>query len=171
MRERLLRWLDTRSLIYLVIGIAASIAIGFVGYRVTAKDSELSIILRSSTPLVSPGAGESENIRILFGDREVDELWLTSFSLMNTGDIPIRKADYEEPVKLRLDGGDILARRPGETSPPDVKFEVIIVTSTVHEVHVKPVLLNPGDSVSRVSMVSENVGLSGQRKCHLYCSR
>ena len=26
-------------------------------------------------------------------------------------------------------------------------------------------------AMSRVSMVSENVRLSGQRKCHLYCSR
>lgn len=80
--------------------------------------------------------------------------FLTVLELSNSGDRPITTSDFEVPLELRAqEGATIVKASVASVSPNDVKA---IVTTKAGYVELKPMLLNPRDSVT-ISVLSSGL--------------
>ena len=129
-----------------VVSTTVAIALAIWFFVLERDNTSLAIVLRSTTALVSPGAKDSENITILYKNTQVDELRLTSFRLVNDGNVPIRKTDFDKPFQLHNGGGEILDVRRGDTDPSGLDFNIIRIEPNT--IQVDPLLLNPGNYIS-----------------------
>jgi hypothetical protein len=132
-----------------IIGIAGAVlALGAIGVSVyifwLQRDvASLTVQLTSNTNLVSTEAiGSTEQIEILFEKRPVRELWLAAFRLVNDGNVPIKKEDFEQPIGLQLNNGEVLKIIAGQNIQP----QLLLVSKNT--VEIQPLLLNPSDVIS-----------------------
>jgi hypothetical protein len=132
-----------------IIGIVGAVlALGAIGVSVyifwLQRDvASLTVQLTSNTNLVSTEAiGSTEQIEILFEKRPVRELWLAAFRLVNDGNVPIKKEDFEQPIGLQLNNGEVLKIIAGQNIQP----QLLLVSKNT--VEIQPLLLNPSDVIS-----------------------
>ena len=117
-----------------------------------SKDIYVIVFVGYTTKLVAPDAAVSENIVILFEGEPVEELWLNAFTLINDGDNPVRREDFDRPITLSVSLGLILDSKLTDFSPKGLgtpetiaSFQTELPTQTFE---ISPLLLNPGDNMS-----------------------
>ncbi|MCH8868474.1 MAG: hypothetical protein IIC85_02070 [Chloroflexi bacterium] len=130
-------WLARHSVTIFLAILTMVLAVMLFWFQRQVTSMELQ--LTGVTNLVSPDASDSERIVIQFDGRPVPELWIASFRLINNGNTPIRRSDFDAPVKLTLDEADILEVRTSAVA------EVKLIDS--HHVELPPRLFNPGDFI------------------------
>lgn len=115
--------------------------------------TSLTLSLTSDVPIVSPETATFQNIEILVDGQPVPGAWST-LKLENDGNVPVQRSDFDIPITLRqTKGNKILGVQAGETQPAGLPFELPLDDDRT--MTIKPLLLNPGDSIS-FSLVSTN---------------
>lgn len=142
-----------------VVVTAVAILVPVLIFLAERERPSLALEVRALTALVSPGLEQFDDLTIShIGDgglsAPIDELWLTSFRLINDGNTTIRKEDFETAIWVRLqDNQAVLGIRIGESNPE------YLTPTVAHDPHddgpianccvlILPLLLNPGDSIS-----------------------
>lgn len=121
------------------IGIVAPIA-----WDWWSSSSGLTLTPLQDTVLVEKKANVDE-LEIIYKGSRVENLSKITFSLKNTGRLPIVEDDLIEPPNLTLSSGSILNAAVESTNPSNLKAAVKTVDNTVQ---LSFRLLNPNDSIT-----------------------
>jgi hypothetical protein len=121
--------------------VAISIALYFQWWR---NRKRLSYLITARVPLVSTPEAMRDRLEIKFHGRTVYAVTLVVVRLVNDGYKAIKKADFDEPVKLSLSGGaELLSVVKGDSSPENLDTKPKHLNQTT--VEISPALFNRGD--------------------------
>jgi hypothetical protein len=122
--------------------LAIIVSIGVYFAQVQKKVISYEII--SVSDLLNTEYSVSEDIKIFFSDKRVKKLFIASVRVTNSGDIPIKRDDFESNIKLDLgEKSEVLKVDIPEKNPPNLIPKIL---STANIVEIEPLLLNPGDT-------------------------
>jgi len=146
-----------------IIAVVVAIIVPAYFYWVQRNDKTLSYGIISQGPVVSVKDDLNGRLKILLDGKPIGSVNLIVLRLENTGNVAIRKSDYDKPISISFGpgsqvlGGEIIASRPlnlGETlkvSPRGIALD--------------PVLLNKGDGFVIKALVNSqapSVALDGR---------
>lgn len=142
MNSKLLTFLRNNWLTILLAFIPPII----ITYYFQREKIELSVELQGNTSVVQVEKRFAKDISVNYNGQEINSLSVLDISVKNTGNRPIRKADFEDPVHFNYTGlivppPEVLNKSPNSLKP---SFE----KETDGALKLKPLLLNPGDSFS-----------------------
>lgn len=126
-----------------VVGIAVGVFFG----RKQLSRRRLSLS-RQVTRLVNVHSEAKDRITIYFEGEQIEQAHLIEIRIKNSGNRPIREADFERPLTLELGGGTALTVEVADVHPGELRPEVTQVANGGVDVQVAPLLLNAGDFLS-----------------------
>lgn len=139
-----------------VVSIIALIISTFIAYDIYQKSLQLpglSISQEYSFNPIEFGKDSSKPISISIGDEAVSDLKVYSYTLTNTGNLPIRPEDYIEPIAITVEKDlRILTIEKSGSNPENIDVSWNEVSK--NEFSLTPLLLNPNDSMSTLVFVS-----------------
>ncbi len=131
-----------------VLAIIISIAL-FLFQR---RTKTLAYEVISRTAVLSASEEIAGKLQILFQGETVRKVHLLVLRLVNNGNVPITSADYEREVSFVFsDCEKILSAEISETTPSKLLAEIVIKEKSIS---IKPLLLNPGDSIAVKTLIS-----------------
>jgi hypothetical protein len=137
-----------RDPIWQFVGAIISVIAIFVSYvffKRQGKQKRISYEVISNTALVNVKDDVKSKMQIFFEKKPVIDIHLIIVKIINSGNEPIVKSDYETPINIEFDDkSETLEAEVIKVSPDDLKVEI---ENTKETVSIKPLLLNPGDSV------------------------
>lgn len=141
-----------RDSIWQFIGaILALIAIILI--LVQRKRKALSYKIISNTPLVKIKEDIKGRLQVLFDEKPVENIYLIIINFINSGNLPIKSADYESPVNLNFNEDvQLLTAEVIDTNPKTLEVSAKIEGT---KVLLKPTLLNENDSITIKVLVNQ----------------
>ena len=141
-----------RDSIWQFIGaILALIAIILI--LVQRKRKALSYKIISNTPLVKIKEDIKGRLQVLFDEKPVESIYLIIIKFINSGNLPIKSADYESPVNLNFNEDvQLLTAEVIDTNPKTLEASAKIEGT---KVLLKPTLLNENDSITIKVLVNQ----------------
>lgn len=141
-----------RDSIWQFIGaILALIAIILI--LVQRKRKALSYKIISNTPLVKIKEDIKGRLQVLFDEKPVENIYLIIIKFINSGNLPIKSADYESPVNLNFNENvQLLTAEVIDTNPKTLEASAKIERT---KVLLKPTLLNENDSITIKVLVNQ----------------
>lgn len=114
------------------------------------KQKELSYAV-STVPLVNSISGTPNDLTISYAGQLVADVELIQVIFRNTGDIAIRRSDFDQPIRVSVSAARFLGATVSATSPANLPLS-IGTPANEGAVRIEPLLLNPGDRFT-VSLV------------------
>jgi len=140
---------------------AVAIAVTVYLYRKQRSRKELSFRL-SGSELVSIHSEARDSIEIRYRGLEIESAHLLEVELRNSGNVAIKREDFERPVALVLgEGVEVLTMNTPHVKPPELDPEItagVVGFEGSMRVQLEPLLLNPGDEVTVQVLVSDFAG-------------
>lgn len=127
------------------IGIAGLILTIYIGAFRGGSETKLELHNTSSIALAAPTGPLSARIRIFLDDEEVQQLWLATFRLVNTGDVDIGIADFGQPIKFTVGDGGFVELIPDATENDGPQPEFSAINSLSFSLN--PLLLKTGEAI------------------------
>jgi len=126
--------------------LLALIAGGILYYFFQRPRPRITTTLEACVPVVSVAEKHVPSIIIMYDGHPVPCLQAVEFSIKNTGNRVIKKADFDGPLTVLFAGP--LAHEPEliSTAPSDLEPEVAF-DNEEHRLALEPLLLNKGDSM------------------------
>lgn len=149
------------------IATCCAIAVTITLWLLNLRKKELAYEILSDTPLVSVKEEVKDKVQITLDNQPVHDVHLVQVKIVNSGNVSIRSADYEGRLTITApEGSRVLMADVQETHPPHLEKRTLAeeaVSSLIdkvdgHEVTLKPVLLNHGDSITVKMLVSKVSG-------------
>lgn len=104
---------------------------------------ELTYQVLSEITVVDLADSVLQNIEVKYKGQSLKSLDFVTFKLTNSGDLPIRPADYDSPLAISLDQtAEVLRATVVEASPRAMQIEIV---ESKHGLQIRPMLLNAGD--------------------------
>jgi hypothetical protein len=132
-----------KSYIFSLIGIFIPIIVSIVIYVLQTRNMELSFEMSSFSEIVKMVDG-LENMKLTYRGKRVDRLGIISLRITNSGNTPIKKEDFERPLRL------VFKERPEVFIPKISRVFPVILSPHINVVdkyvQIEPLLLNPGDN-------------------------
>jgi hypothetical protein len=145
----------TQFLIYVALGILAIVIGAAVAVAIYLKQrSRKSLSYKEQTVTQLRVKSEmKEKLKITYDGKEVVEVYLTVIELFNSGNVPILKTDFEEPIKLSF-GKDaqVLTTEIFRVEPKNLQ---VSITSDGNTITLAPALINPKESITIKSLVNK----------------
>ncbi len=107
------------------------------------KSKELSVRHLGAKPLIGSTSGNASRFRLSVGGVPVEQPWLYSIRVENTGSLPIESRDVEGPLGITFSEGRVLGAELANLIPKNLSA---VVESKSNSVTIAHKLLNPGDS-------------------------
>ena len=121
-------------------------------YLKQRRRKALAYVVISSADLLSIEEGIRRRVKILFDDAPVESVRLIIIKLVNPGELPISKDDYESPVQFRFGkNSTVLSYEIIHKVPANLPVELSINSDGII---FNKILLNSGDSVTVKVLVS-----------------
>ena len=133
------------ALLFTVIGA------GWALYERYKNRKDLRFAKSDSVPLVVVRPGV-ENLRILLGERPVNDPHITTLEIKNNARIPIIPDDFVEPLSIHSDANTTILSAVVSAMDPENLNPSLGFTET--EVTIQPLLMNGGDGF-KVSILTE----------------
>ena len=141
-----------------VIFTAIAIFIPIIIFIIQRKRKVLTYEVININPIFRGAGNLNRNIKgkikILFDGNEVKNVYIVVVRIENQGNTPVTSTDYERPISFNFgENAQILFSNISRVTPKSLKPEVIV--SEGNSVTLKPALMNPGDSITIETLVSE----------------
>jgi hypothetical protein len=141
-------WKFALPIVLILLPVIVPIAL----YLAQVKKKEITFEVVSKSEIIDISESVPEQIEILFSGKKLESLSLVRIHIANSGDVPIRKTDFERALSIDFGkNSQVLNAEIRERSPlnliPSVSCQGRIVT-------VEPLLLNSGDHFSLDSFVT-----------------
>ena len=142
-----------------ILAILAFVA-GFIFYWKQHTRKSLGYEILSINPLssVNPstlGGYQQAGLKFTFNGVTISQAHFITVKFTNTGRIPIKKEDYDEPISLSFGkSASVLAYRELEKKPETIKLSLRTEAGDSGKVVVDPTLLNSKDSFVIEALVS-----------------
>jgi hypothetical protein len=141
-----------------VLAIISSIVLGMAVYRLQRRRKELGYRVLSETRVAAVEAAVGERVQILYEGQPVSDVHLVIVELVNSGNQPILRGDYQYPLHVGLgEGTQVLTVEQVDSNPEGIN-PLPSITQSRNEVRVEPVLLNAGDSFRLKLLVTKYGG-------------
>jgi hypothetical protein len=134
------------------IATSCGVAVTITLWILNLRRKELTYEILSDTPLVSVREEVKDQVQIIFKGEAVHDVHLVQIRLTNSGNVPIRIADYEGRLSVKVPPpARILSAEVEDTHPahlerrPDNGETSLIEEMTANNVALRPVLLNHKD--------------------------
>ena len=148
--KSVLKWPLTQHALKLV-AIVITIAI-FLYQLHTSSYKSVTCRVVAKRPLVVRGPDKAANdLSISFNGTQVNDPWTMTIAIVNTGNLPIQKDDFEEPISVTIDKTQILTSGISNLEPPNINASV---THHENELAISNGLLNPNDEIE-VSLITD----------------
>lgn len=107
-----------------VIAILVGAFVALLVYFKQKNKKELSYTLVSSAPIVSVKPDVADRIKIYLDGNAITQAQLAVFSLKNTGNLAVKREDYDEPIVIefpqcKILDANILSTRPKDLLKPE----------------------------------------------------
>lgn len=149
-------WLSNNaiSITSIVVAIVVPFLLYFFWQR---KRKKLVYEIISISPVVSYEIGNKLELR--FNGKTITEAYSVVIKFTNTGNQPIRDTDFKSPIKINSFGENILNAEVTGSNIPGLKQEAewTISAGEQSQVTLKPLLLNPKDSITTNFLVEGKV--------------
>lgn len=149
------------SILLSILGTLTTIIVGLGVYWLTKRTQTKALsYTSSSTPIATVQHPFANDLKISFLGREVQDVSVVSFTLKNSGKVPILRTDFDGPLKVYVPNtGGILAAYVSDAKPYTLpvslkEFERQKDRLLMRMVEVSPLLLNPGDEFTLLAVVS-----------------
>lgn len=128
---------------------------GIIAYWIYLKQKnikELAYEKVSLNNIVKIDSKFRNSIEVKFNGEKVEKLWLLIIKIINSGNTPIEKKDFDAPISIELKSGnqildvEIINKYPGNLQ--------LLATHTSQKIELSPILLNAGDNYSIRVMIS-----------------
>ena len=124
--------------------LIALIGLCFIAWdHFSPKKKELRYAV-ATTPLIANVEGKPSALHIYYKSEEVSDVQSVQVFVRNTGDIPIRASDFDEPLTVAIAPGHLLDAHITSSFPANLPAAAKPSVSAA-SVSVAPLLLNPGD--------------------------
>ncbi len=139
------------NLLLTIITLFATLLFGIITIIQQWRKKSFSYSV-SETPVVSIHH-KIEGVEVLFNKKHVENMRLILVKLWNSGNVPIKKQDFDSPITLcpayNAKGNGLIDAQIVE-SPEGTKAELTQVEPKHHYVNIalSPMLFNPGDGVT-----------------------
>ncbi len=138
-----------RDPIWQFVGAVISFIAILASYNIfkrQGRQKKFSFEIISNSALVNVKDDIKSKLQLLFDKKPVNDVHLLIVRIINSGNEPIVKSDYETPINLNFsDNSEVLETDVINVSPESMKVEV---NSTKESASIQPLLLNPGDSIT-----------------------
>lgn len=111
----------------------------------------LSYEIVASTPLLNVSEEVKNRLQIFYEGKIVQQLHLIILRIFNSGNVPIKSDEYEEPIKVCFNA-DPLSVEIIESDPNDVRASFSVEKDTIK---INPMLLNKGDGIRVKALTSK----------------
>jgi len=139
--------ISLRDPLWQFIGVVVAICIFIAFYLLQRNYKELSYEIIFNSPLLSSSKELEGKIQITFDGKPVSNIQLVEIKLINSGNVPITKADYEREVIFNFgDKAKILTADVAKTEPNSIKIWTHLLYAN-NFASFNGVLLNPGDKI------------------------
>jgi len=128
------------SIIAIVVGVAVSVFV----YRRQRQFKSITYRVVASNRLVSVEDAVSDSVQLVYDGDEVNDVHLLQIAILNQGNMPITRQDFEQPLSFDVgEGASILNHEIVECKPAGMGVK--LATPADHKVTIDPLLLNAGD--------------------------
>lgn len=115
----------------------------------------------SQTSLQPPESAKALDLRVTVAGAELEFPYLTVFELVNDGARPVIPSDFETPIEITSKNkAEIVRTSVTGTTPADLLPSLSVEGGVVK---IKPMLLNPGDSVTIAVLTTREDPVFGSR--------
>ena len=135
-----------------IIAVVVAIIVPAYLYWVQRNDKALSYGIISQGPLVSVKDDLHGRLKILLDGKPIGSVNLIVFRMENTGNVAIRKSDYDTPISINFGPGSQVLSGQIIASKPLNLGETLRVSS--QGIALDPVLLNKGDGLVIKALVN-----------------
>jgi hypothetical protein len=133
--------------------VGAFIAIGAIVFQVLNRRRKILTCLINDFSLVSIQAEALGRVELIFDSEKVEDVHLVTLEFYNSGSLPIRPDDYEQPIEFHMGSeARIFSAEITETKPKNLRANVNVEGNYVW---FSPILLNQGDSFTTKILVSQ----------------
>ena len=144
------RTIDLRAVLAAISAIIAFIALFyFTWWRNRRK---LSYDILSNVSLVSTSVEVRDKVQIFFEGKPVKNVWLIVIKLINDGNLPIKKEEFEQPLKFLFPKSKVLNAEKVRFKPQNI---ATAISYTDDEVEIAPALFNGKDYIEFKVLVSD----------------
>ena len=145
-----------------IIGMVLAIIAIFATYNVfflSKTDKQLQIVVDSTLPLIDVKPEAASDIQVLYKGQPINNLVLMQVRVENSGNQPIVEDDFSRAISFSFPNNTVIADASIYSStPPNIGATINIVDNNKAEI--KPVLLNPDDSITiRFVLITSNKNL------------
>jgi hypothetical protein len=128
-----------------LIGILA-IMLSLYIFKRQGRLKKLSFEIITNSALVNVKDDVKSKMQILFDNKPVNDLRLLIIRIINSGNEPIVKSDYETPINVEFsDKSEVLETDVIKVLPESMKVQI---GNKGKAISIEPLLLNPGDSIT-----------------------
>lgn len=138
--------ISLRDPLWQFISIVVAISIPIAFYFLQRNYKELSYEIVSATPLISKSKEIEGNLKIIYKDKTVDNIYLIIIKLINSGNVPINRNDYESPIVFSFNPNIGIIQADVIKNEPDSIKSIISIDS--NKLLIEPLLLNESDSIT-----------------------
>lgn len=129
-----------------------TIILTVIFFFVQQQRKEISYEIAQQTSLFSINEQVSGEIQVLFNEKPVENLHLIVVRLHNTGNIPVVRTDFDQPITITFqDGSEIISAEVLSEESLDVMAEVTI---SQNEIAIEPALINGGESIKIKAIIN-----------------
>jgi len=145
------------------VGVTVTITLWMLNLR----RKELSFEILSDTPLITLKEEVKDKVEISFHGQPVHDVHLVQVRITNSGNVPIRSADYEGRLSIAVpEGSRILMAEVVETHPQQLEKRVrseanggsLIEETEDNAVVIRPILMNNRDWLTVKMLVTNPAG-------------
>ena len=151
--------------IWTFVGVTAGVIVaGFALFWHFRPEGKAMSFTTSTTAIVANIPGRPSELRVMYGAKELSDAQSIRVLFRNSGDLAISQRDFDGPITLRLEHGELLSAQVGTSAPPGLPVKMA-VNADAAQVTISPLLLNPGDQFA-VSFIASGrtptVSVSGR---------
>jgi hypothetical protein len=118
------------------------VSVGIVLFQQRRK--RLMYIVLSETPLLSVSEEIKGKIKITYGRKSIQNIYLLVLKIENKGNVDIAASDYEQPIIFSFEQAEMLSAEIVEVSPKNLKP---VLTHDKSMLTINPILLNRKDYI------------------------
>jgi hypothetical protein len=115
----------------------------------------VEVALVQHDPVVAIDERYARGLELRFNKRSIQSLTAIAVRVTNTGNRPIQRSDYEDPMTLAYLGALIGEPQTSARRPAELRPVVSRVTNEPARARVEPLLLNPDDSFTVTALVAD----------------
>lgn len=133
--------------------VIAAITVPLIIYFLQKSKKRLAYEVVSNTQLVGVKTEVQNKIKIYYENKLVENVYLVSIRLINSGNQPISIDDFARPINIQLGSNTkILTCEVLEQNPKDLDVSILKMQNSFE---IQPLLLNPNDSLTLSILLSD----------------